>query len=121
MVDATSGTVAVIDPNALTVSSVVRFTPPAGPITSAAAGIDSTGALLVGAGRELITVSLTGGEPVRRFMPTPVRGVATSADRGHHFVGQDDAVLCLETATGKVVRRIAVPGLVSLRQVAARA
>lgn len=121
VVDATSGTVAVIDPNALTVSSVVRFTPPAGPITSAAAGIDSTGALLVGAGRELITVSLTGGEPVRRLMPTPVRGVATSAGRGLRFVGQDDAVLCLELATGKVVRRVAVPGLVSLRQVAARA
>jgi hypothetical protein len=35
-----------------------------------------------------------------------------------HFFGQDDAVLRLDAATGKVVRQIAVPGLVSLRQLA---
>ena len=121
VVDATSGTVAVIDPNGLTISGTVRFTPPTGPITSATASIDPTGALLVGAGRELITVSLTGGEPVRRSLPTPVRGVAISADRKRHFIGQDDAVICLDPATGNLLHRIAVPGLVSLRQVAARA
>ncbi|WP_147457038.1 hypothetical protein [Micromonospora pisi] len=121
VVDATSGTVAVIGSNELTVGRTVRFTPPSGPVGSAAASIGTDGGLLIGAGRELISVPLTGAEPVRRTMPTAVRGIATSADRKRCFIGQENALVCLDLSTGTLGWRIGVPGLETLRQVAARA
>ncbi|MFK3982604.1 YncE family protein [Micromonospora sp. NPDC050397] len=120
VVDATSGTIATIDPSGLTVKGTVRFTPPAGPVTSAAATTGSTGVLLVGAGRDLVTVPLTGAEPTRRTMPTAVRGIAASPDRRRCFVGQDDGVLRVDLGTGVTTGPVAVPGLQTLRQVVAR-
>lgn len=120
VVDATSGTVATISPSGLTVDRIVRFTPPTGPVTSAAAAIGPSGVLLVGAGRDLVTVPLTGAEPTRRTMPTAVRGIATSDDRQRCFVGQENGVLCVDLRTGATTGPVAVPGLETLRQVAAR-
>jgi len=122
VVDATSGTVAAIDPDALTVSGTARFTPPAAPATPAAVAFGGAGALLVGAGREVVTGSPTGGGSATRWSTdSRVRGLAGTADGARLYVGQDGAVVRVDAATGAVRRRINVPGLVALRQVVARA
>ncbi|MGW4464518.1 YncE family protein [Micromonospora sp. NPDC004704] len=115
VVDATSGTIAVIDPAALTVSRTLRFTPPTGPIVSAAATTGPAGTLLVGAGHDLVIVPLAGADPVRWQLPTPVRGIATTPDHKRCYIGQENAVTCLNLSTGKVIRRIPTPDLRTLR------
>lgn len=120
VVDATSASVAVIDPSALNVVTVLDFGPPAGSVGAASAAVTPDGRLLIGAGRGVITMPATASGPVARWStPTVVRGVATTAS--HLYVGQDGGVLRLDRATGRAVQRIALPDLQTLRQVTAPA
>jgi hypothetical protein len=119
VVDATTGSVAVIDPAALTVTDTFRFPPPAAP-SGAAAAFRPDGTLLVGAGREVVALPADrSAHPARWSTPSVVRGLAVTAGGSAAYVGQEDGVLRFDTLSGREGRRIAVPGLVSLRQVVA--
>jgi len=80
VVEATTATVAYVDPDQLVVSSTGRFSPPAGAAgAAAAAGFGSGGRLVVGAGREVVVVAATGDGP-RWSCASPVRGLVVHAD-----------------------------------------
>lgn len=120
VIDATSTSVAEIDPSALNVVTVRDFGPTAGSVGAASAVVTSDGRLLIGAGREVVTMPAAASGSVARWStPGVVRGVATTGS--HAYVGQDGAVLRLDRATGRVEHRVAVPGLRTLRQVVAPA
>ncbi len=115
VVDAAAGATAVLDPDALAVVSTTRFAAPAGTVAATAAAVTADGRLVVGAGRQ---VTVVGGGPTWRA-GAAVRGLAPTPDGRYVHVGQDGAVVCHELATGRVVHRVAVPGLVSLHRLAA--
>ncbi|GIG89125.1 YncE family protein [Plantactinospora endophytica] len=124
--DTGTGTLAMIDPEGLTVMNTFRFDVPGGSAGSnatapAAASFDGAGMLLVGAGREVVGMAVTagGGTDPRWSTPAEVRGLAAPPDRTRLYVGQPDAVLRVDPGTGTVRNRIDVPGLVSLRRVVA--
>ncbi len=122
VVDAASGAVAVIDPLDLSVVATHRFTPPAASAQPAAVTVGAANTLLVGAGREVVSLAAEGTGPVTRWsVPDEVRGIFSLPDSDQLYVGQSDAVLSLDPTTGAVRERVAVPGLVGLRQVIARA
>ncbi|MEE6258523.1 YncE family protein [Plantactinospora sonchi] len=117
VVDTGSGTLAAIDPEQLLVSRTVRFEPPAGSATGAAAFAAFAGAktLLVGAGREVVRV-VDEGTAGRWSTPAEVRGLAGSADGTRAYVGQPDALLVVDPSSGAVRQRIDVPGLTAVRR-----
>ncbi|MFC6019175.1 YncE family protein [Plantactinospora solaniradicis] len=126
--DTGSGTLAMIDPEGLTVLDSVRFdaladTGDSGSAAPAAATFDGAGMLLVGAGREVVGMAVTagGGTDPRWSTPAEVRGLAGPPDGTRLYVGQPDAVLRVDAGTGAVRQRIDVPGLVALRHVIAPA
>jgi hypothetical protein len=98
--------------------TVRDFGPTAGSAGAASAVVTSDGRLLIGAGRQVVTMPAAASGSVARWStPGVVRGVATTGS--HAYVGQDGAVLRLDRATGRVEHRVAVPGLQTLRQVVA--
>jgi hypothetical protein len=120
VVDASSGSVAEIDPDSLTVLSQRRFGANAGPGGEAAAAVTSDGRYLLVGGRGIAAVPLAGtatdsGVPPWLATPFPVRGLAVAGDRA--YVGQDGAVLSQDVGTGQAIGRVPVPGLVRLRHV----
>ncbi|WP_433533016.1 YncE family protein [Micromonospora sp. CA-263727] len=111
VVDVTSGTVAEISTQELTVRRTAKLAGDARP-AYAAAGRDR---LFVGAGSHVRTVALDGlaagaGWPVR----DRVTGLVLSPDGERLYVGQHAAVSWHDPATGAELGRITVPGLVGL-------
>lgn len=130
VVDASKGAAAAIDPQSLAVTSTVQFpslmSAATGGATDAfttdaftaarAAALATEDGILVAAGRQVLTIPPSGGQPTRQWATDgTVRGLARSARGDQLYVGQDDAVLRLDPATGATRQRIPVPGLVALR------
>jgi hypothetical protein len=121
VVDATTGTAAQVDPEALAVVTTATFPPPAG-TGEAAARFAPDGGLLLGAGTEVLRLALPEhGQRGRWSCRTPVRGLAVHPDGERVYVGQDGAVACHDLATGRELSRIPAPGLVTVREVVAAA
>jgi hypothetical protein len=113
---AASGVLARIDPEALTVNGVARFTGTDGVAASAAT---KTGELVLGAGRQLLVQPVGGGAATASWRTNaPVRGLALCGTRV--YVGQDGAVVAFDVASGAEVARVAVPGLVAVRHAVER-
>ncbi|PZG19209.1 hypothetical protein C1I95_12140 [Micromonospora craterilacus] len=111
VVDVTSGTVAEISTEELTVRGTAKLAAATGPAYAAA----DRDRLFVGAGSQVRTVALdglaAGAEwPVR----DPVAGLVLSPDGSRLYVGQHAAVSWQDAATGSELGRAAVPGLVGL-------
>jgi len=117
VVDASSGTVARLDGEQLTIIGTGSFTPDVS--ASPAAAAIRNGFLYVGAGEtiHLIDISSLAARASWR-VPAPVRGVAISPDGKRLWVGQPDAAIALDAANGLVQTRLSVPGLTTLRHVA---
>jgi hypothetical protein len=120
VLDASTGKVARVNPdvNELAVAQVHQVTAP-GQTGAAAATTTADGGLVFGAGKQVVAVPIAAASNVPKrelTVPTAVRGVAAGAG-STVYVGQDDAVICYDLATGGQLRRIAVPGLVELRHV----
>jgi hypothetical protein len=118
VVDATTATVATIDPSALT---VVSSKPLPAPLESGAASAlltEDGGTLIAGAGTKVL-VHPFAGDPTRWSTQTPVRGLVLGG-QGKLYAGQDGAVTTHELTNGQVLARTAVPGLVAIRHVIPR-
>ncbi|HEU4421221.1 MAG TPA: hypothetical protein VFR67_01630 [Pilimelia sp.] len=118
VVETTTGTVAYIDPQMLTITDVRRFAPPAGAggTATASAAYADRGRLVVGAGREVVVVTPAAGDTDPRWScAAPVRGLAVHARSGRVYVGQPDSVVCHALDTGRVLARVPAAGLVALR------
>jgi hypothetical protein len=107
-----AGYVYVVDATTLTVTTTFAFAPPAGPIATATALTAPDGALIVAAGREVVTRGMDGAL-TRWSTPAPVRGAALVGDR--LWLGQDGAAVLTDRATGAAVHRIATPAGTRLR------
>jgi hypothetical protein len=117
VVDASGGAVAVLDADQLVVSRVGRFAGAASEAVGAAFASDGA-RLFVAVDRELVVLdSMSLGTVDRWRLPAPARGVAASA--GSVYVGQSDAVLALDPATGATRWRVPVSGLSQVQQVVA--
>jgi len=120
VVDTSSGTVARLDGEQLTVIGVGNFAP--NPAGDPAAAAIRNGNLYVGAGETIHLIDI--GKLTTRAtwrVPAAVRGVAISLDGDRLWVGQPDAVIALDAATGLVRAQVSVPGLTALRHVASAA
>ncbi len=116
VVDAPGGAAALIDPGGLTVEWVTRFTPMGEGEATAAVTVDGEH-LLVGAGREVVMMTVDGGQPVRRWKyDTPVRGLALTADGEGLYVGQTNQIVHRELNGGRLETRIGAAGLVRVRR-----
>lgn len=117
--DAATGTIAVIDPDALSITRTAKTEPLAA--ASAASTISPDSRLLfVSAGPTVTRLEASALATTGRWsLPAPVRGIAASPDGKRLYVGQPDAVLALDAQTGAVTSRIAVPGLTTLRHASA--
>jgi TAT (twin-arginine translocation) pathway signal sequence len=112
--DASSGAIAVIDPDGLSVVQMRTIAPASG----AAASVTTPDgqALFLAAGTALTRLDTSGLAVTDQWrVAAPVRGVAAGPDGSRSYVGQPEAVLALDPRTGAVLDRIAVPGLVNLR------
>jgi hypothetical protein len=115
VVDVTSGTVAEISTEELTVRRTATLANGTG-TGYAAAGHDR---LFVGAGTIVRTVDLARlGLATEWPVREPVTGLVLSHDGKRLYVGQADAVSWHDSATGTELGRAAVPGLVVLRGLA---
>jgi hypothetical protein len=116
VVDAPGGAAALIDPGGLTVEWVTRFAPMGEGEASAALTADGQH-LLVGAGREVVMMTVDGGQPVGRWTyDTPVRGLALSRDGNGLYVGQANQIVHRQLNGDRQVTRIAATGLVRVHR-----
>lgn len=110
--DVTSGTVADISTEELTVARTGRLAPGAG---SAHAATDGR-LFFVGAGTTVRAIDLDGLDGAARWtVRDPVAGLVAAPGGGRLYVGQRDAVSWHDPATGRLLGRVPVPGLVALR------
>jgi DNA-binding beta-propeller fold protein YncE len=122
VLNAPGGAAAVIDAAALTVQRVINFGALAGAPTGgggeAVAAVSADGGrLIAAAGREGVTVPLTGSTPASRWsVDGPVRGLALSKDGGTVYVGQKDQIIRRDVNGGRTAGQTEVDGLVRLRQ-----
>jgi hypothetical protein len=109
VVDAGSGAVALIDPGDLQVAETAALRPPRGPVETASALFTRDGALLIAAGREVLTWQPgTAADDVTRWpVPAAIQGAALVGDR--LYVGQPGTALELDPGTGQVRRRVPIP------------
>jgi hypothetical protein len=117
VVDASGGAVAELDPDQLVVRRVGRF---AGSASAAVgASFASDGArLFVAVDHELVVIDSASMAVVGRWpLAAPARGVAASAKSV--YVGQPDAVLALDPATGATRWRVPVSGLSQVQHLVA--
>jgi len=120
-VDAVTGTVAVIDPEALNVVSTMPLAAPTGAGPATAALTTDGHRLVVGGGDKVVVMPMGGsGSPTRWSPGSQVRGLALLDGTERVYVGQDGAVTAHDLTTGKLLSRTEVPGLVSIRQVITR-
>ncbi|MFI7575870.1 YncE family protein [Micromonospora sp. NPDC049497] len=116
--DVTSGTVAEISTEDLTVRRTA--TVPGGTGTAHAAA--DRDRLVIAADRTVRTLDLTRlGVVADRTVGEPVTGLVFSADGQRLYVGQTDAVSWHDAGSGAELGRVAVPGLVALHGLAGRA
>lgn len=121
VVDAVTGTVAVIDPEALTVASTVPLPAQAGEGPTTAALSADARWLVVGGGDKVVVMPMGTSDKATRWSPaSPVRGLALRDGAGKVYVGQAGAVTAHDLTTGRQLSRTEVPGLVSLHQAVAR-
>jgi sugar lactone lactonase YvrE len=123
VVDASSGSLAEIDPDSLTIASRRRFDPVWAPNGEAAAAVTPDGRTLLVGGRGIAAVPVAAGGAATgtsewSATPSPVRGLAVAGDRV--YLGQENAVVRRDPKTGRQLGHIPVPGLVRLRHVTAR-
>ena len=118
VVDATSGTVARLDGEKLTVAKVGRFrAKSAGGSTAAVVSPDGI-TLFIGAGLNLVGVRTSSLATTSGLTLTaPIRGLGVSADGARIWVGQPDRVVALDASSGKEVASLPAPGIVTLGQV----
>jgi hypothetical protein len=114
VVDAGTGAVARLDPDALTVTGTTRFTPLGGGAGDAVARFTADGSLLVAGGREVLRLA-DGRTRTRWTCASGVRGLVPHPDGTRVYVGQDGAVACHDVATGRLLSHTPVAGLTSLR------
>jgi hypothetical protein len=107
-ISAQHGTVAVIDPEALTIKQTHNFSPAAG--TAYALGLPQD-RLLIGAGRQL--TMLRGADSDQWPLDFDLRGLA-QADR--LWAGREGGVSALDPRTFKEIDRAEIPALTGLRQ-----
>lgn len=117
VVDVASGTIAVLDPDQLTVRSVSTPLPPSK--ATAAAAVSLTGdTLYVAAGSALHLVQTPGVRLTRTIsLNSEVRGLVTGGGSGLVWAGQDDEVVAIDPTTGAIAAKVPVPGLQALRNV----
>jgi hypothetical protein len=121
VVDAITGTVAVIDPEGLTVVSTTSLAAPTGGGPATAALTADGRRLVVGGGDKVVVMPMGGSDKATRWSTgSPVRGLALRDGTEKVYVGQEGAVTAHDMTTGKLLSRTVVPGLVSVRQVLAR-
>ncbi|MDQ7907003.1 hypothetical protein RB614_21045 [Phytohabitans sp. ZYX-F-186] len=121
VVDAVTGTVAVIDPDALNVLSTMPLAAPTGEGPATAAFTADGRRLVVGGGDKVVVMPMgTSDQPTRWSTGSRVRGLALLNGTEKVYVGQDGAVTAHDLTTGRQLARTGVPGLVSVRQVVAR-
>jgi hypothetical protein len=112
--DAGKGVLAVIQPDALVVIQELSFAATAGP-AALAAGPDRV-FLAVGRWVFVFDAAAEAKRAVATWeLPGEAKGVAVSA--GHVYVGQPDAVLRLDPASGAVTAIVRSPGLVGVQRV----
>jgi hypothetical protein len=117
VVDAAGGAMALLDPDALAVNSIVNFKPPAEGAGEAAARFTADGALVVATGPEVIQVTSSGREVARWACRSDVRGLVPHPAGQRVYVGQDGAIACHDLNSGQEVSRVPAPGLLRLRDV----
>ncbi|MGN9908068.1 YncE family protein [Phytohabitans sp. LJ34] len=121
VVDAVTGTVAVIDPEGLNVVRTMPLSAPTGDGPATAAVTADGQRLVVGGGDKVVVMPLGGsGSPTRWSPGSQVRGLALLDGAERAYVGQDGAVTAHDLTTGGLLSRTVVPGLVSVRQAVAR-
>jgi len=114
VVDAASGTVAQIDGTALTVSRTATFPNGGSPVAAAISPDDRTA--YIGAGEAIHVLRSGVLTTVAQWrIPASVQGLAVSEDGSRLWVGQPDRALALDTASGREVDTVAIPGLTSMR------
>lgn len=111
VVDITSGRVACIDPDSLTVTRVTSI--PTGTGTASAVATDAH--LFIGIGSTVHVIAwpamaVLGGWP----LPGTIRGLAASDDAGRLYVGTPGHVVWIDSRTGTVEGTMPVPGLTGL-------
>jgi hypothetical protein len=115
VIDAAAGKIALADTGSLTVASVSDLPAGGGP-ASAAVGPD--GVLYVATGTGIQLVRLDGATIIDGWrLPAPVLGLAISRDGKRVAVGQADAVLWLDSFSGRILGRVPTPGLTSVREI----
>ncbi|MFI6262546.1 YncE family protein [Micromonospora sp. NPDC051006] len=118
VVDVTSGTVAEIATEELAVRRTATLVTGTGDAYAAA----DQDRLFVGSGPVLRTVDLAHLVPAAEWpVGEPVTGLVLNPDLGRLHVGQTASVSWHDSATGGELGRVAVPGLVGLRGLAADA
>jgi hypothetical protein len=116
VVEAATGAIARLDPDALTVIGTGSFVPPAGGGGEAVARFTAAGDLLVASGPEVVRVAPAGRAAGRWAVRSEVRGLVPHPDGRRVYVGQDDAVECVDVTNGRTLSRAAARGLRSLRE-----
>jgi hypothetical protein len=116
VVEAASGAMAVLDPDALAVNSTINFKPPAEGAGEAAARFAPDGSLLLASGPEVVRLTATGSEVTRWVCRSDVRGLVPHPDGRRVYVGHEGGVTCHDLRTGKELSHAAVPALVRLRE-----
>ena len=115
VVDITSGLVADISTEELTVRATAKIASGTGP----AYAVADRDRLYVGAGATVWASDLASlGGGIARPVHDPVTGLVLSPDGDRLYVGQNAAVSWHDPATGSQLGRAAVPGLVGLRGLA---
>jgi hypothetical protein len=118
VVDAATGALAMIDPDALAVVSTSRFVPPAEGSGEAAARFTVDRNLVLASGPEIVRLA-AGREVGRWTCASNVRGLLPHPDGRRLYLGQDGAMACHDVRTGRQLSRAPARGLVALRELVA--
>lgn len=111
VVDATTGTVAAIDADNLTVRSVTQFKP-AGEGSAEALVVEAGSKLILATGRSLRVFSTGTLSTVSHWtLSQPARGLALAPDGRRLWVGRPDGAVALDLKTGREVATVSIPGL----------
>jgi hypothetical protein len=119
VVDTTSGTVARLDGEQLTVASVGSFVPGRVSGGEVSAVLTPDGAwLFVGAGPEVVVIRTdTLATAARWTMPGPINGLGASLDGERLWIGQPERALALDVRSGREVAALTVAGLTGIADV----
>ena len=114
VVDGTSGTVARIDGELLTVLSTAEF-PGAGGGTVSALLAEGGARLIVASGTAIHLLRTESLSTVRRWtLAAPARGMALTSDGARLWVGRPGGAVAYDMASGREVAMVPVPGLTAV-------